>query len=179
MAGEKEVKAQVRLRFWNVKRERMVVNRNLQVTVKKGGGITMKTLEGMLSKCDAGDGGERVRSRALLLPTIVQLIKPFNSGMRSLLNAPRWTQKYLDLWAYRRRSSRTSSSVIKRNQIGPSPSLQHSRKSSTIFSKRASELYRFRVSVESSTGPWLTKVSYLLGSRKRWITSNLSGRSRM
>lgn len=60
MAGEKEVKAQVRLRFWNVKRERMVVNRNLQVSVKKGGGMTMKTLEGMLSKVDAADGGERV-----------------------------------------------------------------------------------------------------------------------
>jgi DNA repair protein RAD50 len=60
MAGEKEVKAQVRLRFWNVKRERMVVNRNLQVTVKKTGGMTMKTLEGMLSKVDANDGGERV-----------------------------------------------------------------------------------------------------------------------
>jgi DNA repair protein RAD50 len=65
MAGEKEVKAQVRLRFWNVKRERMVVNRNLQVTVKKGGGMTMKTLEGMLSKVDAADGGERVRLAVL------------------------------------------------------------------------------------------------------------------
>jgi DNA repair protein RAD50 len=60
MAGEKEVKAQVRLRFWNVKRERMVVNRNLQVTVKKTGGMTMKTLEGMLSKVDVADAGERV-----------------------------------------------------------------------------------------------------------------------
>lgn len=38
----------------------MVVNRNLQVTVKKTGGMTMKTLEGMLSKVDANDGGERV-----------------------------------------------------------------------------------------------------------------------
>jgi len=38
----------------------MVVNRNLQVSVKKGGGMTMKTLEGMLSKVDAADGGERV-----------------------------------------------------------------------------------------------------------------------
>lgn len=60
MAGEKEVKAQVRLRFWNVKREKMVVNRNLQVTVKKTGGMTMKTLEGMLSKVDTPDGDARV-----------------------------------------------------------------------------------------------------------------------
>ncbi|KAJ9113857.1 hypothetical protein QFC19_000050 [Naganishia cerealis] len=59
MAGEKEVKAQVRLRFWNVKRERMVATRNLQVTVKKGGGLTMKTLEGILSKLDGVDGGEK------------------------------------------------------------------------------------------------------------------------
>ncbi|KAI5452761.1 DNA repair protein rad50 [Naganishia albida] len=59
MAGEKEVKAQVRLRFWNVKRERMVATRNLQVTVKKAGGLTMKTLEGILSKVDGVDAGEK------------------------------------------------------------------------------------------------------------------------
>ncbi|KAJ9116892.1 hypothetical protein QFC22_004549 [Naganishia vaughanmartiniae] len=59
MAGEKEVKAQVRLRFWNVKRERMVATRNLQVTVKKAGGLTMKTLEGILSKVDGVDTGDK------------------------------------------------------------------------------------------------------------------------
>ncbi|WVQ84355.1 hypothetical protein IAT38_006507 [Cryptococcus sp. DSM 104549] len=53
MAGEKEVKAQVRLRFWNGKRERMTATRNLQVTTKKTGGLTMKTLEGLLAKTDA------------------------------------------------------------------------------------------------------------------------------
>ena len=57
MANEKEVKAQVRLRFWNVNRQRMTATRNLQVTVKKGGGLTMKTLEGILAKTDV-DGGE-------------------------------------------------------------------------------------------------------------------------
>ena len=56
MANEKEVKAQVRLRFWNVNRQRMTATRNLQVTVKKGGGLTMKTLEGILAKTDV-DGG--------------------------------------------------------------------------------------------------------------------------
>lgn len=55
MANEKEVKAQVRLRFWNVNRQRMTATRNLQVTVKKGGGLTMKTLEGILAKTDVGD----------------------------------------------------------------------------------------------------------------------------
>ncbi|WVQ73482.1 hypothetical protein IAR50_003054 [Cryptococcus sp. DSM 104548] len=56
MAGEKEVKAQVRLRFWNAKRERMTATRNLQVTTKKTGALTMKTLEGILAKTDVGDG---------------------------------------------------------------------------------------------------------------------------
>ena len=58
MANEKEVKAQVRLRFWNVNRQRMTATRNLQVTMKKGGGLTMKTLEGILAKTDPDGGGE-------------------------------------------------------------------------------------------------------------------------
>jgi DNA repair protein RAD50 len=57
MATEKEVKAQVRLRFWNVNRQRMTATRNLQVTTKKTGALSMKTLEGLLAKTDA-DGGE-------------------------------------------------------------------------------------------------------------------------
>lgn len=57
MANEKEVKAQVRLRFWNVNRQRMTATRNLQVTTKKTGALSMKTLEGILAKTDA-DGGE-------------------------------------------------------------------------------------------------------------------------
>lgn len=55
MANEKEVKAQVRLRFWNVNRHRMTATRNLQVTTKKTGGLTFKTLEGILAKTDVGD----------------------------------------------------------------------------------------------------------------------------
>jgi hypothetical protein len=57
MANEKEVKAQVRLRFWNVNHERMTATRNVQVTVKKGGSLTLKTLEGLLARADsvAGD----------------------------------------------------------------------------------------------------------------------------
>jgi hypothetical protein len=58
MANEKEVKAQVRLRFWNVNRQRMTATRNLQVTVKKGGGLTMKTLEGILAKTDEGGASD-------------------------------------------------------------------------------------------------------------------------
>nr|XP_031864453.1 uncharacterized protein CI109_000367 [Kwoniella shandongensis]KAA5531525.1 hypothetical protein CI109_000367 [Kwoniella shandongensis] len=61
MANEKEVKAQVRLRFWNVNRQRMTATRNLQVTTKKTGALTLKTLEGILAKTDA-DGGEGKRN---------------------------------------------------------------------------------------------------------------------
>ena len=58
MANEKEVKAQVRLRFWNLNRHRMTATRNLQVTMKKTGGLTFKTLEGILAKADEGDNGK-------------------------------------------------------------------------------------------------------------------------
>jgi DNA repair protein RAD50 len=55
------VKAQVRLRFWNVNRQRMTATRNISVTVKKTGGMTMKTLEGLLAKTDIDDGAGKVR----------------------------------------------------------------------------------------------------------------------
>lgn len=62
MANEKEVKAQVRLRFWNVNRQRMTVTRSLQVTTKKTGGLTMKTLEGLLAKTEGNGNDGKVRS---------------------------------------------------------------------------------------------------------------------
>lgn len=52
MAGTDTVKAQVRLRFRNTSGTRMSCVRNLQVTKKKGGGLTMKTLEGVLGVDD-------------------------------------------------------------------------------------------------------------------------------
>ncbi|KAM0751848.1 hypothetical protein T439DRAFT_220597 [Meredithblackwellia eburnea MCA 4105] len=53
IAGVSEVKAQVKLRFFNSSKEQMVVERRLQVTKKKtGGGLTMKTLEGVISFVD-------------------------------------------------------------------------------------------------------------------------------
>jgi hypothetical protein len=48
MANEKEVKAQVRLRFVAANGQQMFVMRNLSVTVKKTGAMQMKTLEGVL-----------------------------------------------------------------------------------------------------------------------------------
>ncbi|KIM43207.1 hypothetical protein M413DRAFT_444016 [Hebeloma cylindrosporum] len=60
MANEKEVKAQVKLRFHAANGTRMLAVRNLSVTVKKTG-LTMKTLESILALADgnAEKGGKR------------------------------------------------------------------------------------------------------------------------
>lgn len=61
IAGTSEVKAQVKLRFYNSSKEQMIVERRLQVTKKKtGGGLTMKTLEGVISFVDK-DKDKKVR----------------------------------------------------------------------------------------------------------------------
>ncbi|KAG6890641.1 hypothetical protein C0995_006617 [Termitomyces sp. Mi166 len=52
MANEKEVKAQVKLRFHAANGTRMLAVRNLSVTVKKTSGFTMKTLESILALAD-------------------------------------------------------------------------------------------------------------------------------
>jgi DNA repair protein RAD50 len=52
MANEKEVKAQVKLRFHAANGTRMLAVRNLSVTVKKTAGLTMKTLESILALAD-------------------------------------------------------------------------------------------------------------------------------
>ncbi|KAH9969662.1 P-loop containing nucleoside triphosphate hydrolase protein [Russula dissimulans] len=49
MANEKEVKAQVKLRFYAANGRRMLAVRNLSVTLKKTAGMTMKTLESILA----------------------------------------------------------------------------------------------------------------------------------
>ncbi|KDR82825.1 hypothetical protein GALMADRAFT_112894 [Galerina marginata CBS 339.88] len=61
MANEKEVKAQVKLRFHAANGTRMLAVRNLSVTVKKTAGLTMKTLENILALADgnADKGGKR------------------------------------------------------------------------------------------------------------------------
>lgn len=56
MANEKEVKAQVKLRFFAANDKRMLAVRNLSVTMKKNGGLTMKTLENILSLADDNEG---------------------------------------------------------------------------------------------------------------------------
>jgi DNA repair protein RAD50 len=53
MANEKEVKAQVKLRFHAANGTKMLAIRNLSVTVKKTSGLTMKTLESVLALADS------------------------------------------------------------------------------------------------------------------------------
>ncbi|KAL4258232.1 P-loop containing nucleoside triphosphate hydrolase [Pleurotus pulmonarius] len=64
MANEKEVKAQVKLRFRAANGTRMLTVRNLSVTVKKTG-LTMKTLESIL----ALDDGEKKASKRGVIST--------------------------------------------------------------------------------------------------------------
>lgn len=62
MANEKEVKAQVKLRFNAANGQRMLAVRNLSVTMKKTAGLTMKTLESILSLADGNpDRGGKVQ----------------------------------------------------------------------------------------------------------------------
>ncbi|KAF8322507.1 hypothetical protein DL93DRAFT_2123877 [Clavulina sp. PMI_390] len=58
IANEKEVKAQVKLRFTSANLTQMLAVRNLQVTVKKTG-MTMKTLEALLAKYPYTAGDKR------------------------------------------------------------------------------------------------------------------------
>lgn len=81
--NEKSVLAQVKLRYKNVKKDRMVVDRRLQVSVKKTGaaGLTMKTLEGSLSFESDDPNDKKVRQCSCCY---VEL---------RLTGAPRWPQR--------------------------------------------------------------------------------------
>ncbi|KAJ7044129.1 hypothetical protein C8F04DRAFT_1228961 [Mycena alexandri] len=59
MANEKEVKAQVKLRFNAANGTKMIAVRNLSVTVKKTAGLTMKTLESLLAVDKPNTSGKR------------------------------------------------------------------------------------------------------------------------
>lgn len=64
MANEKEVKAQVKLRFHAANGTRMLAVRNLSVSVKKNNTFAMKTLESILALADVNTekGGKVCRS---------------------------------------------------------------------------------------------------------------------
>lgn len=62
-----EVKAIVKLRFFNTKKERMLVERRLQVSKKKTGtGLTMKTLEGVITYADEESKDSKVSDESRL-----------------------------------------------------------------------------------------------------------------
>jgi DNA repair protein RAD50 len=74
MANEKEVKAQVKLRFFAANGRRMLATRNLSVTLKKTAGMTMKTLESILS-LDDGNTEKSGKVRCLDIDTPATRLK--------------------------------------------------------------------------------------------------------
>lgn len=70
MANEKEVKAQVKLRFNAANGTRMLAVRNLSVTAKKTSGMTMKTLESILAIADGNEEGKKGGKVRLVISTI-------------------------------------------------------------------------------------------------------------
>ena len=88
MANEKEVKAQVKLRFYAANGQRMLAVRNLSVTMKKTAGMTMKTLESIL----ALDNGNSEKSGKVCHSVIgaLPLDLSTTSAQPSQQNAQRW-----------------------------------------------------------------------------------------
>lgn len=91
MAAEKEVKAQVKLRFKAANGKPMMVVRSLSVTLKKTSGMTMKTLEAMLSALPQ-DGENDGKVRLYLPHHHIHHIVISDAQYR--LNALRWMRKY-------------------------------------------------------------------------------------
>lgn len=52
MSGKKEVKGQIKLKFSNIKGQKMICSRSMAVSVKKGGGLTQKTIDSSLLRFD-------------------------------------------------------------------------------------------------------------------------------
>jgi DNA repair protein RAD50 len=88
MANEKEVKAQVRLRFFAANGQRMIVTRNLSVTMKKTAGMTMKTLENILA-LDDPNAKESGKVRRIDVESIIHLIQRNPSAQPSRQSAQR------------------------------------------------------------------------------------------
>jgi len=116
MANEKEVKAQVKLRFNAANGTRMLAVRNLSVTAKKTTGLTMKTLESILALADgnADKGGKVCVFR--FYPT--RSLKALQSAASFPPNVLKWTQRSLSSLVYRNLSWKTSYSVIKKIHTG-------------------------------------------------------------
>lgn len=82
MANEKEVKAQVKLRFYAANKTRMLAVRNLSVTVKKTSGLTMKTLESILALADSN--AEKGGKVLFFSPTSLKLFQSCQLERRNI-----------------------------------------------------------------------------------------------
>lgn len=117
MANEKEVKAQVKLRFYAANKQRMLAVRNLSVTMKKNGALTMKTLESILAL--AGDNAEKVgKVCPCPLPSWPILKSTFSEGP-SLLSVQRWIPRYLIYLECRKRCWKMSFFATRKILTGP------------------------------------------------------------
>jgi len=93
MANEKEVKAQVKLRFNTGSGKRMLAVRNLSVTVKKGGALTMKTLESILANANDNEKSGKVRRVPCCCLRLLNELTCRGGLFRP--NAQRWMQRFL------------------------------------------------------------------------------------
>jgi AAA domain len=114
MANEKEVKAQVKLRFIAADGRSILAVRNLSVTMKKTAGMTMKTLESILAIED-GDNSGKVRYSYVETPSPHSCIFSVRSSQQ---NAPSWILRYLNFWASQRLCSKTLFSATRKILIG-------------------------------------------------------------
>ena len=127
MANEKEVKAQVKLRFYAANGTRMLAVRNLSVSMKKSGGMTMKTLESILGLAeDVEKGSGKVSgSPPSVCVNLVRDVHTFCSVGSSLQSVQRWTARSRIYWGSPKPFWRMLSSVTKRTHTGLCPNQQH------------------------------------------------------
>ena len=115
IANEKEVKAQVKLRFRAADGRRILATRNLSVTMKKTAGTTMKTLESILAiDNEHPDNSGKVRYSDVESPSYSCIC----SGRPSPQNAPRWILRYPNFWASQKLCSKMSFSAIRKILTG-------------------------------------------------------------
>lgn len=137
MANEKEVKAQVKLRFNAGNGKRMLAVRNLSVTVKKGGALTMKTLESILANANDNEKSGKVCHIACCRLRLLSAFACRGASFRP--NARRWIQRSRIYSVSPKPCSKTSYSAIKKIRIGRWLSPALSRRSSMTSSRQPSE----------------------------------------
>lgn len=115
MAAEKEVKAEVKLRFKAANGHQMLVTRRLSVTLKRGAGMTMKTLEAVLTALPYEGGIGKVTMIHFATSDNDQM---HDRGLRSLRSVQKWMQKFLICSAFLKLSWTTSFFATKKTLTG-------------------------------------------------------------